>query len=122
MYLIIQIIRFYLFFVDLYTQSYFRIKKRKKKKDMASVTSMDFFHSRHFERKAQVLLITSTMASFHSSVPLSHDGVTVSQNSSYQVSETEAAKRTSTIINFNTYTCVFPTVTCLNLFRKRRVL
>ena len=60
------------------------------------------------------------MAPVYSSVPVSHDRVTVSLHAEYQVSETEAAKWNLAIINFIIYTCVFPTVTCLQ--RKRPIL
>ncbi len=57
--------------------------------------------------KAQVLLITLTMALFCSSVPVSHDSVTVGQHARYQDPETEAAKWNPAIINFIIYLCFF---------------
>ncbi len=42
--------------------------------------------------KAQELLITLTMSAFYSSVPVSHNCVTMSQHAQYQDSENEAAK------------------------------
>ncbi len=51
--------------------------------------------------KVQVLLITLTVALFHSSVPEHHDSVTVSMQSQYQDPKTEAAKWNSTIHHHN---------------------
>ena len=81
------------------------------------------FH-RHFDfvGKAQVLLITLTMALFCSSVPVSHDSVTVSQHTQYQDPETEAAKWNSAIVSFIIYTCAFPTVTCHNVFCEKGLM
>lgn len=68
--------------------------------------------------KAQVLLITLTMAPLYSSVRVSYGSVTVSQRAQYQDPENEEAKRTVsqqslilllTIKNY--YTCAFPAVT-----------
>ncbi len=59
-----------------------------------------------------MLLITLQMALFYSSVPVSHDSVTVSRQAQHQDPETEAAKWNSVIINFIIYTCAFPTETC----------
>ncbi len=52
------------------------------------------------------------MVQFYSSVPVSHDSVTVSKHVQYQNPETEAAKWNAAIIHFIIYTCAFPTVTC----------
>ena len=59
------------------------------------------------------------MALFHSSVPVSHDSVTVSQRAQYQDPETEATKWNSAVINFIIYTCAFPAVTCQNVFLEK---
>lgn len=73
-------------------------------------------------RKAQVLLITLTMAQLHSSVPVSHDSMTVCQHPQNQDPETgeakhrEAAIVTYIISNQEVLQCVFPSVTCLNVF------
>ncbi len=48
------------------------------------------------------------MASLYSSVPVSHDSVTVNQ---HQDPETEAAKWKSAIIHLMMNTCAFPAVT-----------
>ncbi len=64
------------------------------------------------EGEEQVLLITLTMALFYSSVPASHDSVTVSQHAQHQDPETEAAEGISAIINLIIYICAFPAVTC----------
>lgn len=53
-----------------------------------------------------MLLISFLMAQFY----------TVSQHAQCQEPETEAAKWNSAIVDFITYTCVFPTVTCQNSF------
>ncbi len=55
------------------------------------------------------------MAPFYSSVPVSHDSVTVSQHAQYQDPETEAAKWNSAIINYIMCACAFPTETCQNV-------
>lgn len=56
-----------------------------------------------------VLLITLMKALLYSSVPVSHDNVTVGQYEKYEDPETETAKWKSVIIHI--YTCAFPTVT-----------
>ncbi len=71
--------------------------------------------------KAQVFLITLTMAVFYLSVPVSQDSVTVSQHEQYQDPETEAAKWNSAIIHFIIYTCAFPTVTVKKPHRARLI-
>ncbi len=55
-----------------------------------------------------MLLITLQMALFYSSVPVSHDSVTVSRQAQHQDPETEAAEWNPAIIHF---TCAFLTVT-----------
>lgn len=50
--------------------------------------------------KAQVLLITSTMALFNSSVAVSRESVSVSRHQQCQEPETEAAKINSAVIHF----------------------
>lgn len=62
--------------------------------------------------KAEVLLITPTIALFYSSAPVSNDSVTVIQHAQYQDTEVEAAKWNSAIVNCLNYTCAFPTATC----------
>ena len=47
--------------------------------------------------------MTLTMALLYSSVPVSHDSVTVSQHAQYQDPETEAAKWNSAIIHLIIY-------------------
>ncbi len=59
----------------------------------------------------KVSLTTLTMTSFHSSVPVSRDSVTVSQHAQYKDSETEAAKWNSAICQ--TCTCYFQPI-CLS--------
>lgn len=55
-------------------------------------------------QKAHVLQIIFPMATFYSSVPLSHDNVTVSQHEQYNDPETEAAMWNSFIIVIIIYT------------------
>lgn len=56
--------------------------------------------------KAEVLLITPTIALFYSSAPVSNDSVTVIQHAQYQDTEVEAAKWNSAIVQFIIY-CAF---------------
>lgn len=58
---------------------------------------------------SQVLLVILMMALFHSSVPVSHDHVTVSQHEIQQ--DPEVAKWNSDMAKVIIYTCVFRSVT-----------
>lgn len=81
--------------------------------------TMGLFHRNYFDivRKTQMLFITLTIASFYSNVSLSHDSVTMSHHAQYQEPKTEADK-CSSAVHFIIYSCVFPTVTCDNVFIK----
>ncbi len=72
--------------------------------------------------KAQVPLIALTMTLFYSSVPASHDGVSISQHAQHKDPDTEAAKWNSAIINFIIYICAFYTVIFQNVFRENGLL
>ncbi len=63
----------------------------------------------HTQAFAQMLLITLKRLR-------SIQVMTASQHEQYKDPETEAAKWNSAIIHFVIYTCVFPAVTCLNVF------
>ncbi len=59
------------------------------------------------------------MSLFYSSVPVSHDSVTVSQHTQYQDPHTGVAKWNLAIIPLINYACAFPTVTCRNVFSEK---
>ncbi len=58
------------------------------------------------------------MAQFCSGVPVSYDGVTVSQHAQYQDPETKAAKWNSAIFNFYYLYLFFSTVTSRDVLVK----
>lgn len=69
-----------------------------------------------------MLLITLTMAQLHSSVPVSHDSMTVSQHPQNQDPEMGDAKHREAAIvpyiisNQEVLHCVLPSVNCPNVF------
>ncbi len=89
-------------------------------REVLNVLRGALFYSRHFDLsgKAQVLLMTLTMALFYSSVPVMHDSVTVSQHAQHQDRKTWATKWNSAIIHFIIYTCALPSVTCQTVRKK----
>lgn len=61
-------------------------------------------------------MLTLTMAPFSSSVPVSHESMTVSQHVHYRDPDTETAKWNSIFINLIILTFAFPTVVHQNVF------